>query len=129
MSLNVHRKVDLFRQPPPPVDQRNAFADRPRPHVGLQVDVVHAELDGVFQHRLEVVDRAREALALDAESVIRSHLGQPLDGRAVRVVRADAVETCFGDHLHVLFQRALAAVGMPSLHRPQRLVHHKGLAH
>ena len=72
VGLDIDREVDLLGEPPPALDQRDAVVELPRADVGLDVEMVEAELGRVLERRLEVVDRLREALALGGEVVLLS---------------------------------------------------------
>src|ERR1700761_6934548 len=114
VRFDVHGKIDLFREPRPAIDQRQAFSDAARPHVRLQIDMVNPEFGGEFKHRLQVVDRTRKALRFRMKTSGREQTGDLPDSFTRRVTYAYAVETGPRNHLDVLFERALVAVGMGS---------------
>ncbi len=122
VRLEVQRHAFVLRQPPPAFDQRHALGHGVRPHVRLQVHVIGAELPYVVEYRTQVVDGARIALRLPAHAPFPQLRYDGTHVVAVEESNPCAVEPGGADHVELLRQRPLEAVGTPLLHRPQRLV-------
>ena len=92
MRLEVQRDTGIVGQPLPAFDLRHAFGHRMRPHVGLQVQVVRAELGHVLEDRLQIVDRARITLRLPGQALLAQLAGHLARIVAVEEAHAGAVE-------------------------------------
>ena len=86
----------------PTLDVRHAFLQRVGAHVGLQVDVVGAELLHMFDDRLEFVDSAGVALRLPVHAVRAQEARHVPNELAIRKAHATAVKTRRPDHLELL---------------------------
>ena len=65
MRLEINGKVDLFCQPPPTLDKRNAVLQTARAHVGLDIEMVDVERRGKFERPgFQIIHRSWKALRL-----------------------------------------------------------------
>jgi hypothetical protein len=122
VRLEVQGDAGIAGELAPAFDQGHAFGHGVRPHVGLQVQVIGAELGHVRQDRPQLLDAARIALRLPAQArgaELSRHLANVV---AVEEAHACAVEAGGMDHVQLLVERPLEPVGATPLHRPQRLV-------
>jgi hypothetical protein len=127
VRLEVQRHAGVLGHPAPALDVGHAFGHRVRPHVGLQVQMVGAELGHVGQHRAQVLDGLRIALGLPGQA---PGVELPRDGPdvvAIEEANARTVEAGGMDHVELLVERPLQAVRAAPLHRPQRLQDEKAL--
>ncbi|VIO79966.1 hypothetical protein CI1B_83000 [Bradyrhizobium ivorense] len=129
MGFDMHGDAGLLGQPPPAFEQRNAVGEPARPDVGLQVDVIGAELADQIEHRLQIVHRLRIALRLP-DHAVRMEEARDL-AREGRIDEADAgaVKPGIADHRELGLQRPFVRIGQPPLHRPERLQDTKLLRH
>src|SRR5471030_794045 len=63
MRFDIHRKIHLLGEPCPSIDQLERVIEAAWTYIGLQVDVMHAELGGYFKDRLQVIYRTRKTLS------------------------------------------------------------------
>lgn len=90
MGLNVHVDLGFFSKAPPTFEKRNAVLQSAGANVRLEGDVIHAKFCGIFENRLEIVDRLREALAFNKKAATFEQRRQPLYMFTIIPSRADA---------------------------------------
>src|SRR6202040_843963 len=54
MRLEIDGEIDLIGQPPPTLDERHAVLQTARANVGLDIEMMDADVGGEFERRLEV---------------------------------------------------------------------------
>ncbi|NIE64144.1 hypothetical protein F3J17_09735 [Burkholderia sp. Ax-1719] len=129
MRFDIDRNVDLLSKALPAVQQLHTLRDGAQAHVGLNVDMVRAVFHRVFQHRLQIVDRAWEALPFGIQAVLGAQLREMAHRCAIRVMRAHTIETRLRDHAQVFFKCAFSTIGVTALHCPERLKDEQALSH
>jgi len=121
MGLDENREIDFLRKTPPSLDERDTVLQPAWPDIRLHIEVVNAKLGGDLKDRLQVVHCFGKALAFGLKPLPLEKARHSADVIAVAVVAADTLEPGLGDHLYVLLEATLHAIGMAALHRPQRL--------
>ena len=129
VSLDVHGDAGLLAQPPPAIEQRDALLQPPGPHIGLQIDVIGAQLRYEIEHRLQVVDRSRIALSLPDHPVIAQEAGGLGGEGGIDEAHAGTAEASVADHLELRLQRPFGGVCATPLHGPERLQNAELLRH
>ena len=99
-----------------------------RAGVGLDVDVVHAELGAPVERRLQLVHGRRQQQTFDDEVVIAGGGGRRPGDIAGIPHRADAVETCCGDARDVVGE-GFVGLALEVPHGPQGLEDEELLRH
>jgi len=125
--FDVHRDLRVVGDAAPAFDERNTVFQPIGPYVGLQIDVVGAELAHVLDDRLEIVHDLRITLRLPRHVVCTQEVGDLFSILVVEEAHARAVETGVADHLQLLLERPFEAVGAALLHGPQRLIDEQAL--
>jgi hypothetical protein len=119
VRLDVHWDPRVVREPPPAFDVGDALLQPVGPHVGLQIDVVGAQLLHMLEDRLEVIHRLGIALRLPGHAVRAQEVGHFPGVLVVEEAHPAAVEAGLVDHRQLLLQRPLEPVGTAAFHRPQ----------
>ena len=103
------------------VERVGQFLDGGGADVGLHGQMMDAVAARQLERRLQLLDRAREALALDREAMILCCPDPACDLGGVVEVMADAVEARRLDQAEAFGERPLGAAGLAMLHAPDRL--------
>ena len=122
VCLHVHRNTGLAAQLQPAFDQGHTFGHGVRPHIGLQVQMVGAELSHVLQDWLQVGHRLRVTLRLPGQAPFAQPPGDLAHIVAVKKTHTGTIEAGRMDHVELGVQRPFGTVGPAPLHRPHRLV-------
>lgn len=127
MCFKINWMIHLLREAHPPFDQGHAFFDPAKSHIGLDIQMEHAELGCAVQCRFKILHGLGKAHALHRQTGSPDRVTDRSDTIRIVAMGADTIEIAFDDQRNILFERPFKTVGMATLHRPKRLQDEKVL--